>query len=137
MLKDSSGNPVTFIPYNKNTVIEEHGSSYNPLMFTMDPIDQLGTVRKAHPRTSPPLSFILNKDTALPLTWRKGRPRFKIEGFNIFNSAQTLPLPVFYNFTGEPGGTLTPCLKPSATAGQITSIVGNQREIQLSLKLIF
>jgi hypothetical protein len=130
---------VTFIPYNKNTVIIGTAKQwYNPLMFTMNPIGQEGTVHKGVLR-GPHYSVVdlsLNKDTALPHFGEKGQLEFRIEAFNLFNHTN-LAMPVFNNFTGNLTDIGIYSEAPSGTAGQITKIVGNQREIQLSLKVIF
>jgi hypothetical protein len=135
---------VTFIPYNKNTVIvnQKHAGFvqwFNPLMFTMNPIGQLGTVHKNVLR-GPHFSDVdlsLNKDTAFPLFGEKGQMQFRLEVFNLFNHTN-LALPAgFREFTGTLTDVGMYSEAPLATAGQTTSIVGNPRQIQLSLKVIF
>ncbi len=129
----------TFIPYNKNTVIEGTAKQwYNPLMFTMNPIGQLGTVHKASLR-GPHFSDVdlsLNKDTAVPLFGEKGQLEFRIETFNLFNHTN-YAMPSYHTFTGTVSDIGIYSENPLATAGQITAITGNPRQIQLSLKLIF
>ena len=133
----------TFIPYNKSTVIVDQKQKgvvqwYNPLMFTLNPIGQEGTVRKGVLR-GPHYSAVdlsLNKDTAVPLFGEKGQLEFQIEAFNVFNHTN-LAMPAYNNFTGNLTDVGIYSEVPLSTAGQITSIVGNPRQVQLSLKLIF
>ena len=55
------------------------------------------------------------------------RLQFRAEIFNVFNHP---------NY-GLPNANIFTASGPNPTAGQITTIVGNQRQIQFGLKLIF
>jgi hypothetical protein len=62
---------------------------------------------------------------------------FRIEAFNLFNHTN-LALPSgYHSFTGNLTDIGMYSEAPVGTAGQITSINGNPRQLQLSLKLIF
>jgi hypothetical protein len=61
--------------------------------------------------------------------------QFRAELFNIFNHANfNLPALTAFNAGSATTGYVG---TPSTTAGQITSIVGNARQTQFSLKLLF
>jgi hypothetical protein len=135
---------VTFVPYDKSKVIvKKPGPGYvqwfNPLMFTMNPIGQLGTVHKAVLRgphfTDVDLS--VNKDTAVPLFGKNGQLEFRVEMFNIFNHTNFAVPTGFRSFTGTLTDVGIYSEAPLSTAGEITSTVGNPRQIQLSLKAFF
>ncbi len=130
---------VTFIPYNKSTVITGNPNQwFNPLMFIPGTIGYLGTASRDMLR-GPHLSdidFSLNKDTAMPLLGENGKLVFRAEFFNILNHANFgMPNGVAY------AGTLTDTSNyvetPLSTAGAITNTVTTSRQIQLALKLIF
>ena len=135
---------ATFVPYNKGSVIvnQKHTGFvqwFNPLMFTMNPIGQLGTVHKGVLR-GPHYSVVdlsLNKDTKLPLLGEGGQLEFRIETFNLFNHTNLAIPSGYHTFTGNLTDVGIYSEAPVSTAGQITSTVGNPRQVQLSLKLIF
>ena len=130
---------VTFIPYNKSTVITGNPLQwFNPLMFTPGPVGYLGTASRDMLR-APHLSnfdFSINKDTAAHFLGEAGQVEFRAEFFNIFNHPNFgMPSGAAY------AGTLTDKSEfvetPLANAGAITNTVTTSRQIQLSLKILF
>jgi hypothetical protein len=136
---------VTFIPYNKNTVIVGTPAEwYNPYMFTMNALGTLGTAHRNSALRGPHYSDVdlsINKDTAIPLFGEKGQLEFRVEAFNLFNHTN-FALPNGHEFAGNLTDTGIYSEAPTVTAGitqpgRITGTVGNPRQMQLSLKLIF
>jgi hypothetical protein len=79
----------------------------------------------------------ISKETKI----REGlQAQFRAEVFNVFNHTN-LGLPAFSIFSAGPAGACTAtgagCAVPNAQAGRITTIVGNPRQFQFGLKLIF
>ncbi len=136
----------TFVPYDSKTVtLAQKGHVgyvqwFNPLMFTLNPIGQMGTVHKSVLRgphyTNVDLS--LNKDTAMPFLGEKGQLQFRAELFNLFNHTN-LALPTgFRSYTGTLTDIGMYSENPLATAGQVTATIPNsQRQVQLTLKVLF
>ena len=147
---------VTFIPYNRSTALTKTPTQwYNPLMFTMNTIGQLGTAHRNVALRGPHYADVdlsLNKDTAASFLGEKGQIEFRAEAFNLFNHTN-LALPNGHQFAGAltdtgiyseiPTASGTGCTSnflctnAVVTPGRITSIVGNPRQMQLSLKIIF
>ncbi len=131
---------VTFVPYNKGTVLNHNPTQwYNPLMFTINPQGQLGTVTRNAAFRGPHFATVdlsLNKDTALPFLGEKGSAEFRIEAFNLFNHTN-FSLPNGHAFAGTLTDVGLYTEAPTAAAGQITSITGQPRQVQLSLKVMF
>jgi hypothetical protein len=130
---------VTFVPYNKNTVITGNPAQwYNPLMFQLDPVGTLGNAGRGMLRGPglTNLTFSLVKDTPLPFLGEQGMLEFRSEFFNILNHANfAMPNGQVFN------GTLTDlgpyAEAPNATAGQITGTVTTSRQIQFALRVTF
>ena len=80
----------TFVPYNKNTVVTGNPSNwFNPLMFQLPPVGQIGDVGRSLLR-GPGLTdwdFSLNKDTKVGWLGEAGMIEFRTEMFNILNHA--------------------------------------------------
>ncbi len=134
---------VTFVPYDKKTVLTKTVKQwYNPLMFTMNSLGTLGTATKNSALRGPHYAVVdlsINKDTAIPLLGEKGMAEFRVEAFNLFNHTN-LALPSAHNFTGALTNSSIYSEAPISTGttpGQITAIVGQPRQIQLSLKVLF
>jgi hypothetical protein len=79
--------------------------------------------------------FSLSKDTKI---FERLNTQFRAEIFNIFNHAN-FGVPALNAFTAVGGltGSPTGLSGNAANAGQITSIVGTSRQIQLALKFLF
>jgi len=133
-----SGKTYNFVSFNHNTVTTGNPHQwFNPLMFGLGPIGQLGNAGRDILR-GPGLvdwDFSLVKDTAMPVLGEAGAVEFRAEFFNLMNHAN-FALPNGNVFTGALTDT-TPYDAPLATAGQITSTVTTSRQIQLALKIIF
>jgi hypothetical protein len=105
---------------------------FNPNAFSLSPVGELGNIGR-NVLTGPffwNIDFSAIKDTKLS---ERFTLQFRAEFFNIFNHPDW-GLPNANNFTqipGTGGGTISP------TAGQITTLASNMRQIQFALKLIF
>jgi len=105
---------------------------YNPNAFSLSPVGELGNFGR-NVLTGPffwNIDFSAIKNTKLS---ERFTLQFRAEFFNIFNHPDW-GLPDAANFTqipGTGGGTISP------TAGQITTLASNMRQIQFALKLIF
>jgi len=79
--------------------------------------------------------FSLSKDTKI---FERLSTQFRAEIFNIFNHAN-FGVPALNAFTAVGGLTGSPTGLPgnASNAGQINSIVGTSRQIQLALKFLF
>jgi len=136
-----------FVPYNKNTVITGNPNNwFNPLMFQLGPIGQIGDVGRSLLR-GPGLAewdFSLNKDTRVGWLGEQGSIEFRAEVFNILNRAN-FGAPASSVFTGslsDPAGdtqapTGASVASPFGSVGKITATATSSRQIQLALKLIF
>jgi hypothetical protein len=152
----------TPVAFNHSTVIEgDPAQWFNPHMFTLEPMftapgsgvvcttaactgagnfayGTLGNVSRGLLR-GPGLDnvdFSVVKDTRLPFLGEQGNLEFRAEFFNILNS----PAFAMPNGTVFSGGTTNygPYSQaPSGSAGQITSTIGTNRQIQFALKLVF
>ncbi len=105
---------------------------YNPNALSLSPVGELGNFGR-NVLTGPffwNVDFSAIKDTKLS---ERFTLQFRAEFFNIFNKPNW-GLPNAANFTqipGTGGGAISP------TAGQITTLASNMRQIQFALKLIF
>ena len=79
--------------------------------------------------------FSLSKDTRI---FERLNTQFRAEIFNIFNHAN-FGIPALNAFTAVGGltGSPTGLHGNAANSGQVTSIVGTSRQIQLALKFLF
>jgi len=130
---------VTFIPYNKDTVITGNPLQwFNPLMFTPGPVGFLGTASRNLLR-GPHLSdwdFSINKDTAAHFLGEAGDIEFRAEFFNIANHPN-FGMPSGSTYPGTPLSKSQFDESPQSTAGSITNTVTTSRQIQISLKVVF
>ncbi|MGC2330954.1 MAG: hypothetical protein WA581_05850, partial [Candidatus Acidiferrales bacterium] len=130
---------VTFVPYNKNTVITHNPKQwFNPLMFELDPIGTLGNASRGMLRGPglTNLTFSLAKDTHLGFLGEHGMLEFRTEVFNILNHPNFgMPNATVFNGPLTDVGPYSEA--PNATTGQITSTVTTSRQIQFALKAIF
>ena len=130
---------VTFVPYDKNTVITHNPAQwYNPLMFELDPVGTLGNAGRGILRGPglANLTFSLVKDTPLPFLGEAGMLEFRSEFFNILNHANfAMPNGQVFNGTLTDLGPYSEA--PNATAGQITGTVTTSRQIQFALRVTF
>lgn len=150
----SGANPCLYtpIPYNAATVSTGNINQwFNPAMFSMSPafvspegggnfVGQLGNAGRDSLR-GPGFSdwdFSLVKDTAAKFLREGSTVEFRAEIFNILNHPN-FGMPNSTIFKGTISSkTLGPfSAAPNGTAGQITSVSGSPRQVQLALKLIF
>lgn len=99
---------------------------FNPGCFSLQAPGTLGNLGRDAliGPTNVDVDMALLKDTNITEIYRL---QFRAEVFNLFNHP---------NY-GLPNASVFTASGPNASAGQITSIVGNQRQIQFGLKLIF
>jgi len=110
---------------------------FNKSCFTLPAPGTVGNLGK-NTVTAPgyvSTDFSLSKDTRI---FERLNTQFRAEIFNIFNHAN-FGIPALNAFTAVGGLTGSPTGFPgnAANAGQITSIVGTSRQIQLALKFLF
>jgi Carboxypeptidase regulatory-like domain/TonB dependent receptor-like, beta-barrel len=153
LLKEYGCSPPAcpFIPYDPNTVITGNINQwFNPYMFSMAPefvspsgggnfVGQLGTSSRDFllgPNTRN-WDFTIAKDTKTGFLGEAGQIEFRAEFFNILNHPNfAMPNTVAFDGLTSDLGPFSEA--PSPGAGQITSTLpGNEREIQLVLKLLF
>ena len=79
----------------------------------------------------------LNKDTKLSRLGEGGQLEFRVEVFNLFKHTNLAIPSGYHSFTGTLMDVGVYSEAPVSTARQITSSVGNPRQVQLSLKVIF
>jgi hypothetical protein len=119
---------------------------FDPTEFYLQPAGQLGTAGRNILRGPgfEDVDFSLVKDTAAKFLGEAGNVEFRAEVFNLLNHTN-LALPSATVFSGVAATTAsgeitttqgTPLSAPT-TAGQISSTVGNSRQIQFALKVIF
>jgi len=110
---------------------------FNKSCFTLPAPGTVGNLGKNTVTAPGYLStdFSLSKDTRI---FERLNTQFRAEIFNIFNHAN-FGIPALNAFTAVGGLTGSPTGFPgnAANAGQITSIVGTSRQIQLALKFLF
>lgn len=110
---------------------------FNKSCFTLPAPGTVGNLGK-NTVTAPgyvSTDFSLSKDTKI---FEHLNTQFRAEVFNIFNHTN-FGIPALNAFTAVGGltGAPTGSLGNAANAGQITSIVGTSRQIQLALKFLF
>jgi hypothetical protein len=110
---------------------------FNKSCFTLPAPGTVGNLGK-NTITAPgyvSTDFSLSKDTKI---FERLNTQFRAEIFNIFNHAN-YGIPALNAFTAVNGtiGAPTGSLGNAANAGQITTIVGTSRQIQLALKFLF
>ena len=110
---------------------------YNKSCFTLPAPGTVGNLGK-NTITAPgyvSTDFSLSKDTKI---FERLSTQFRAEIFNIFNHAN-FGVPALNAFTAVNGltGAPTGSLGNAANAGQITTIVGTSRQIQLAVKFLF
>ncbi|HVB33068.1 MAG TPA: TonB-dependent receptor [Patescibacteria group bacterium] len=158
----ASGCPYTPVLYNKSTVITGTVNQwYNPNMFSMAPtfesptnsggntcangkgacVGQLGTAPRDF-LLGPPLrnfDFSIAKDTKVGFLGEAGSIDFRADFFNIFNHPNFRLSPNFGGIFGGNQSDMGPFSEtPSSPSSQIVSTIdGNQREIQFSLTMKF
>jgi hypothetical protein len=108
---------------------------YNPAAFVLQPVGQLGNVRRdsLFGPGFEEFDFALQKQTKLGFLGEAGNLEFRAEFFNLFNR------PNFVNpNTAVFAGTLTDATEaPLSSAGQILSTIGTSRQIEFSLRVSF
>ena len=77
------------------------------------------------------------KDLALPVLGEKGALEFRAETFNLFNHSNFAVPAGYHSFTGALTSIGQYSENPLSTAGLTTTTIGNPRQIQLSLKMLF
>jgi hypothetical protein len=130
---------VTFIPYNKATVITHNPTQwFNPLMFTPDTEGFLGTVSRDILRgpSLADLDLSINKDTSLHMLGEHGQLQFRAEMFNLLNHAN-FGMPTGNVYAGTLTDRTNYLEAPLATAGSITKTITTSRQIQFALKVVF
>ncbi len=110
---------------------------FNPACFTLPTAGTIGNLGK-NTITAPgyvDTDFSLSKDTKL---FERMNVQFRAEIFNIFNHSN-FGIPGLNAFTAVGGLTGSPAgiTGNLSNAGQITSIVGTSRQIQLGVKFLF
>jgi hypothetical protein len=110
---------------------------FNKACFTLPAPGTVGNLGK-NTVTAPgyvSTDLSLSKDTRL---FEQLSVQFRAEVFNIFNHSN-FGIPALNAFTAIGGltGSPTGLLGNAANAGQITSIVGTSRQIQLAVKFLF
>jgi hypothetical protein len=142
----------TFVPFDANSVITGNINNwYNPLMFGLNALGQIGTSRRDILRSpnSRNLDFSIVKDTKVGWLGEAGNVEFRAEAFNLFNR----PWFGYPNTTAYTGATSNliggtnglqneapqnaSTANPLGTAGQITTTLNVPRQIQFALKLMF
>ena len=123
-------------PAFTGNVIEGNPTQYyNPAAFVLQPVGQLGNVRRdsLFGPGFEEFDFSLQKDTKLRFLGEGGNLEFRSEFFNLFNR------PNFVNpSTSVFAGTLTDATEaPLSSAGQILSTIGTSRQIEFSLRISF
>jgi hypothetical protein len=157
----------TPIPFNSQTAIDPHPSTtstgilwFNPNMFELQPTTYNPAAGPGCTATNVncyngrlgdegrnvlrgPMfnnwDFSLVKDTKLGILGEAGNIEFRAEFFNILNHTN-LAVPGtsgLQAFNGSTTDTTPFSEAPNANAGLITSTVGNSRQIQLALKILF
>jgi hypothetical protein len=131
--------------YNHSSVVLGKVSEwFDPTMFSVPLAGHLGNSGRGDV-TGPGLTnldFSIVKDTKVGLLGEAGSVQFRAEMFNLLNHANfNLPTATVWS-SGSPASAPAGQLggaggAPFATAGQITSTVGNSRQIQFALKLLF
>jgi hypothetical protein len=150
--------------YNTNENTGTITQWWNPAMFDVPAMGTFGNAPR-NALVGPNfrnVDFSVSKDTRLPMLGESGNVQFRFDAFNLLNranygvpnaavlsaSSATLAVPA--------GASATSCANfatpgvnqlgeiPAATScflnpkfGQITSIIGNPRQIQLTLKIVF
>jgi len=141
---DPSFNPATVIVGNPNLNAAGTYAWFNPTMFDLLPVGQLGNVGRNSLR-GPGFSdvdFSAVKDTKVGFLGEAGSVQFRAEIFNILNH------PNFSTPSGAVWSSGTPATAPAGeigsagipiikNAGQITTTANFSRQVQLALKVIF
>jgi hypothetical protein len=130
---------VTFVPYNKNTVITHNPAQwFNPLMFVPGTVGFLGTVSRDVLRGPglADLDLSLNKNTALHMLGEHGELQFRAETFNLLNHAN-FGMPTGNVFAGTLTDRSDYVETPLSSAGSITKTITTSRQIQFALKVVF
>ncbi len=142
---------VTFVPFNKNTVITGNPKQwFNPLMFGDPAAGTLGNAPRDFLRQPGLANWNLSlvKDTKVGWLGEAGNVEFRAEVFNVANRANFQMLgiattaasvfagvtPSLSNAASIAGGNIE---APLATAGQITNTATTSRQIQFALRLSF
>jgi len=120
-----------------NLILGGVNEYFNPACFTIQPAGFLGTAARNF--MMGPMhatwDFSLMKDTAIRALGEGRLIEFRAEFFNVLNRADfNIPTSgrTVYTATATSANTT-----PLSTAGAITSTIGDPREIQFALKLIF
>jgi hypothetical protein len=135
-----SNTNVTFVPYNKKTVITGNPNEwFNVDMFQLGPIGYLGNAGRDQLR-GPGLGtwdFSLVKDTAVRWLGERGSVQFRAEFFNLLNRPNfDVPLNG-YIYPGNLSDVGPFSEAPDPNAAAITDTVTTSRQIQFALKVIF
>jgi outer membrane receptor protein involved in Fe transport len=142
---------VTFVPFNKNTVITGNPRQwFNPLMFGDPAAGTLGDAPRNFLRQPGLANWNLSvvKDTKVGWLGEAGSVQFRAEVFNVVNRANFQMLgisttaasvfsglaPSLANPASIAGGNIE---APLATAGQITNTATTSRQIQFALRVSF
>jgi Carboxypeptidase regulatory-like domain len=138
----AGSNPCAYqpIPFNKKTYAAAHNPLqwYNPAMFSLAPVGQLGTAGRDMLRS--PALVVWNasavKDTPVHFLGDKGSLQFRAELFNPINRSN-FGNPSGPGFTGSQNDTGIYSEAPLSTAGQIGATLTSSRQVQFALKLSF
>jgi hypothetical protein len=136
----SSTNPCAYapVPFDPSFNTGNPNQWWNPAMFSLQTVGTLGNAGRGI-LTGPGLGvwdFSLVKDTALRMLGERGNLQFRAEFFNLMNRPN-FSLPETRIFSGATSGIGAYQESPSTTFGRIGSTVGNPRQIQFALKLLF
>jgi hypothetical protein len=117
--------------YDPDTVITgDPNNWFNANMFTLAPLGTVGNVGR-HILRGPGRAtwdMSVNKDFPLGFLGEAGKLQFRAEAFNVLNRA---------NFGTPNSETFGTAATPFSVAGQITNTNGENRQIQLSLRMQF
>jgi len=142
---------VTFIPFNKNTVITGNPKQwFNPLMFGDPAAGTLGNAPRDFLRQPGLFNWNLSlvKDTKVGFLGEAGNIEFRAEVFNVINRANFQMLGISTTAASVFAGTAPSLSNPAsiaggnieaplATAGQITNTQTTSRQIQFALRVSF
>jgi hypothetical protein len=73
---------------------------------------------------------------SVPIKWEASKLELKVDMFNAFNRAN-LGIPGGTTLFSNGGSNAAPTFTPSSTAGQITSVIGTSRQLQISARFSF
>jgi hypothetical protein len=114
-------NPINYVNYN---------------CFAPATLGYLGNVG-SYPLTSPTTANTdVSLSRAFPVKWEQSKLELRVDMFNAFNRAN-LGIPAATTLFSNGGTNALPTFTPNTTAGQITSVIGTSRQLQLSARFSF